>query len=60
MMHGNILQCKHCGQQFDDELEFLLHARIANMDDVRAGIAEGYVIVHDERKENERSNHNSR
>ncbi len=42
-----MFECPECGQVFLSKAKFLNHAYIANLDDVRVGIADSYVIVHD-------------
>ena len=41
-------KCKECEQVFDDEIEFITHQHI-----VDGNSENGYVIVHDEKKEEE-------
>lgn len=43
--------CPECGQTFLSKEKFLNHAYIANLDDVRAGLTDSYVIVHGDESE---------
>lgn len=47
-----LFKCTVCEQEFQTEEALANHTWIANIDDVREGLADSYVIVHDDITQN--------